>query len=298
MPLRPPARRAVASPLVPLASLLALSLVLTGCGGSGGPDGDGAGGAGTGRAGEGGSGTAREVRPPGADEPFDYQIGGAYDPPAGVRTVIRDRTADPAPGAYNICYVNAYQAQPDAVSWWQRNHPDLLLRDAEGAAVVDEDWREPLLDISTGERRARLARIVGGWIDGCAERGFDAVEADNLDSYLRADGLLDRRQAAAFARLLAERAHRAGLAIGQKNAAEMTGLRDSLGFDFAVAEECGRYDECAVYADAYDDRVLVVEYRRADFTAGCREWGDRLAIVLRDRDVVPAGDPGHVNARC
>ncbi|MFJ2115373.1 endo alpha-1,4 polygalactosaminidase, partial [Streptomyces sp. NPDC087850] len=252
--------------------LVALSLALTGCTDAGT----------TTRATTGTATADRAARPPRANEPFDYQLGGAYDPPEGVRTVIRDRTADPAPGAYNICYVNAYQAQPDAVEWWQKNHPNLLLRHADGTTVIDEDWDEPLLDISTAGRRAQLAELVGAWIDGCADDGFDAVEADNLDSYLRADGLLDRKQATAFARLLAERAHAAGLAIGQKNAAEMTGLRDRIGFDFAVSEECGRYDECDRYADAYDDRVLVIEYRRADFTAVCAQWGERLAIVLRD----------------
>ncbi|MFD6338677.1 endo alpha-1,4 polygalactosaminidase [Streptomyces sp. NPDC060131] len=279
-----------------LASALALALALSGCAASDSADGSGAAPPQTGAS----STTGHAVRPPRANDPFDYQLGGAYDPPDGVRTVIRDRTAapDPDPGIYNICYINAYQTQPDAVAWWRKNHPDLLLRDADGATVIDEDWAEPLLDISTEDRRDRLAGIVGGWIDGCADRGFDAVEADNLDSYLRSDGLLDRAEAAAFARLLAGRAHGAGLAIGQKNAAEMTGVRDEIGFDFAVAEECARYEECDAYAEAFDDRVLVVEYRRADLTAACREWGDRLSVVLRDRDVVPAGEPGHVNARC
>ncbi|MFD3912173.1 endo alpha-1,4 polygalactosaminidase [Streptomyces sp. NPDC058603] len=278
-----------------LASALALALALSGCAASDSADGSGAAPPQTGA-----STTGHAVRPPRANDPFDYQLGGAYDPPDGVRTVIRDRTAapDPDPGIYNICYINAYQTQPDAVAWWRKNHPDLLLRDADGAIVIDEDWAEPLLDISTEDRRERLAGIVGGWIDGCADRGFDAVEADNLDSYLRSDGLLDRAEAAAFARLLAGRAHGAGLAIGQKNAAEMTGVRNEIGFDFAVAEECARYEECDAYAEAFDDRVLVVEYRRADLTAACREWGDRLSVVLRDRDVVPAGEPGHVNARC
>ncbi|MFD7223607.1 endo alpha-1,4 polygalactosaminidase [Streptomyces sp. NPDC056730] len=293
MPFAPAARLSLAPLLAPA---LALALALSGCAASDSADGSGA----APRKTEASATTGHPVRPPRAHDPFDYQLGGAYDPPEGVRTVIRDRTAapDPDPGVYNVCYVNAYQTQPDAVAWWRKNHPDLLLRDADGAIVVDEDWQEPLLDISTDDRRDRLAGIVGGWIDGCADRGFDAVEADNLDSYLRSDGLLDRAQAAAFARLLAGRAHRAGLAIGQKNAAEMTGVRDGIGFDFAVAEECARYEECDVYADAYDDRVLVIEYRRADLTVACREWGDRLSVVLRDRDVVPAGEPGHVNARC
>ncbi|MFE2941821.1 endo alpha-1,4 polygalactosaminidase [Streptomyces sp. NPDC059255] len=294
-----PAARASAAPLLALS--LALVLALTGCGaGPDSPGGSSPGGSSGNAPSKSGSSAApaERVGQPKANDPFDYQLGGAYDPPAGVRTVIRDRTAKPAPGVFNICYVNAYQTQPDAVGWWQKNHPDLLLRDADGDTVIDEDWDEPLLDISTADRRERLAGIVGGWIDGCARDGFDAVEADNLDSYLRSDSLLDREQATAFARLLAARAHRAGLSIGQKNAVEMSGARDAIGFDFAVAEECGRYDECGEYAEAYDDKVLVVEYRRPDFTAACEAWGDRLSIVLRDLDVVPAGEPGHVNERC
>ncbi|WP_446041019.1 endo alpha-1,4 polygalactosaminidase [Streptomyces sp. SID1121] len=274
------------------AALLCLVLLLTGCGGGSG-EGAGAGAS----AGE----TSRAgpvVRPPGAGDPFDYQLGGPYDLPAGVSTVVRDRTAAPAPGAYSICYVNAFQAQPDAVGWWRKHHPDLLLRDADHALVVDEEWDEPLLDVRTADRRRRLAGIVGGWIDGCADRGFDAVEADNLDSYLRSDGLIGRGQAIAFARRLATRAHHAGLALGQKNAAEMTGAGDSVGFDFAVAEECARYDECGAYARAYDDVVLVVEYRKEDFVRACRQWGKRLSVLLRDRDLEPAGRAGHVVARC
>ncbi|WP_243869079.1 endo alpha-1,4 polygalactosaminidase [Streptomyces liangshanensis] len=288
MYVRPVGHRA--APLLAAVTLTCLALLLAGCGS--GPDSGSRPGAGE------STHAGPQVRPPVAGDPFDYQLGGPYDLPAGVGTVVRDRTAAPAPGAYNICYVNAFQAQPDAVGWWREHHPDLLLRDADHALVVDEDWDEPLLDVRTADRRERLAEVVGGWIDGCADRGYDAVEADNLDSYLRSDGLIGRGEAVAFARLLATRAHRAGLALGQKNAAEMTGLRDRIGFDFAVAEECARYDECDTYAQAYDDAVLVVEYRKQDFTRACRQWGKRLAVLLRDRDLEPAGRPGHVAARC
>jgi len=39
----------------------------------------------------------------------DYQLGAAYEPPAGVAVVARDRTADPTPGVYSICYVDGAQ---------------------------------------------------------------------------------------------------------------------------------------------------------------------------------------------
>lgn len=239
----------------------------------------------------------RVVRPT-ADMGFDYQIGGPYRPPSGVRAVARDRTVAPAKGLYNVCYVNAFQAQPDALDWWRERHPDLLLRDGDGDLVIDEDWDEALFDISTAGKRQRLARIVGPWIDGCADDGYQAVEPDNLDSYDRSDGLLDAADAVAFAKLLAGRGHAAGLAVGQKNTAELLPRHATVGFDFAVAEECARYDECGDYASAYDDRVFVIEYRAADFERACRAWGDRLSIVLRDLDVRPAGAKGYVRRAC
>ena len=229
--------------------------------------------------------SSAEPTPLPAGTDVDYQLGGPAYVPDHVGIVVRDRTATPAPGAYNVCYVNGFQTQPDARAFWRR-HGDLLLRDG-GRPVADEAWGEWLLDIRTPAKRERLARIVGRWSDGCARDGFDAVEYDNLDSYSRSKGLLKPRHATAFARLLTARAHDAGLAAGQKNRAGWDGTR--AGFDFAVAEECGRYDECGAYTDVYGDQVLVIEYRRQDFAKTCAAYGDRLAVVLRDRDLTPDG---------
>lgn len=83
------------------------------------------------------------------------------------------------------------------------------------------------------------------------------------------------------------RAHLVGLAVAQKNWAEWDGRR--VGFDFAIAEECGRWRECGSYVDHYVSRVLVVEYRRRDFDRTCSRWGARLSVVLRDRELTPDG---------
>ena len=239
---------------------------------------------------------AATVTPPAADVDWDYQIGGAFPPAPGVGVVARDRAAEPAAGHYNICYVNAFQTQPDERSSW-RDDPErwaLVLTDEEGEPVVDQAWGEWLLDTRTRGSRRSLMAVVGPWIDGCAAAGFQAVELDNLDSWDRSSGLITRRHNKAFARLLTARAHRAGLAVGQKNWAELSPQGPGLGFDFAVAEECSRYDECGRYARAYADRVLVVEYRDRDFARACRAWGSRLSIVRRDVDVSPDG----TNRRC
>ncbi|MFF7368848.1 endo alpha-1,4 polygalactosaminidase [Streptomyces tricolor] len=222
---------------------------------------------------------------------FDYQIGGAYPPPEGVRIVSRDRSDSPAPGLYNICYVNAFQAQPAERASWPA---DLLLRDARGEVVIDEDWNEPLLDIGTPAKRARVAERVNRWIDDCADKGYDAVEPDNYDSYTRSHRLLTAADATAFMALLSRHAHARHLAVAQKNTAELAGQRERAGLDFAVAEECGQYDECEVYAEAFDDRVVDIEYTDGGLRAARARWGDRLSIVRRDRDVSRPGSAGYV----
>lgn len=222
---------------------------------------------------------------------FDYQIGGAYPPPTGVRIVSRDRSAAPAPGLYNICYVNAFQIQPGEEKQWPA---DLLLRDGRGKTVVDSDWDEVLLDIRTPAKRKRAAARVNQWIDGCADKGFDAVEPDNYDSYTRSRNLLTAADATAFITLLSAHAHARHLAIGQKNTVELAGLRKRAGLDFAVAEECGEYDECGAYAKAFDDRVVVIEYTDRGLRKACSGFGDRLSIVRRDVMVSTPGDADYV----
>lgn len=235
------------------------------------------------------SAAAVSLPPPGR---FDYQIGGAYPPPPGTVTVARDRSDPPAPGAYSVCYVNAYQTQPAETAWWRSAHPELVL------PVEDPEWPgEFLLDLSTPDRRAAAAGIVGGWIDGCAAAGYRAVEPDNLDSWTRSGGRLTEADALAFAGLLAARAHRRGLAIGQKNAAELGSRGRAAGLDFAVAEQCQANDECEAYTAGYGTAVLEIEYARAPFLAACAARRGN-PVTLRDRDVLPAGRPGHTDDSC
>jgi hypothetical protein len=283
--------------------LVLIGCGLSGCAGQNPPQGPSAvGAAASGVAGAVGT-PASGWRAPPADSVFDYQIGGVYPPAPGVGIVDRDRAAAPAPGRYTICYVNAFQTQPAENPWWQARHRDLLLTGADGRYVEDPDWPgERLLDISTPERRAELATVVDGWIAGCAARGFQAVEPDNLDSFTRSAGRLSQTDAVAFARLLVEGAHSHGLAIGQKNTVEIAGSgHTDIGFDFAVAEECAVYDECDRYLSGSGDQVYEIEYTDNGVDAyrrACADHGDRISVVLRDRDVVPAGDTGYHDEHC
>ncbi len=269
------------------------AVVLAGCGGSGTgeTDVDAAAGADT------GSGGASLAALPPVGGKLDYQLGGAYTPPTGVQIVSRDRNAATAPGLYNICYVNGFQIQPEEAAMWMTDHPDLILRDAGGAPIIDTEWNEMLIDISTPEKRAAVLAVERPWLTGCHTAGFDAIEIDNLDSYARSTGLLTEDEAVLMLHAIADVTHGEGLALAQKNSSELVARKAELGADFVVSEECDRYSECDTYRAGYGDHVLVIEYRRQDFTTGCSAYPE-LSIVLRDLDLVTPTDTGYVYDGC
>jgi hypothetical protein len=154
-----------------------------------------------------------------------------------------------------------------------------------------------LLDVSTEANRDAVATIVNEWVRGCAAKGFDAVEIDNLDSFSRSGDRLTESDNVAMMRRFADAAHAVGLAAAQKNSAELVGRRAELGTDFVVAEECNRWDECDAYTGAYADHVLVIEYRQADFDAGCTDYPN-LSIVLRDLNLVTPSSGAYVFDTC
>jgi hypothetical protein len=190
--------------------------------------------------------------------------------------------------------VNAFQVQPGEQSQWES---DLLLRDAAGKLVIDVDWGEPLLDIR-GAKAARVAAKVNGWIDGCAAKGYKAIEPDNYDSYERSKSLITTAQARTYLKLLADHAHLKNLAIAQKNTVDLAQYRTSVGLDFAVAEECGQYNECGDYVGYFGNNVIVIEYTNGGRTKACSGFGSTLSIVQRDVDVSTPGTSGYVRKTC
>lgn len=257
-------------------------------------------------------GAAEEWELPTANAKFDYQIGGDYPLPAGVRVVSRDWFIGEAPDtAYGICYVNAFQTQadedgvdrPDEQSNWPQ---ELVLTELGD----DPNWGgEYLIDISTEANREAAAAWVKPMVETCAEKGFKGIEFDNLDSWTRFDGTpvagqvpFEKAEAVAYAALLVADAHELGLAAAQKNTTDLTRseARDRIKFDFAIAEECGRYKECNRYRANYGNLVFVIEYRKKDFRKDCKnkKLRKRLSIVLRDVNVTQPGSPTYVYRAC
>lgn len=238
-----------------------------------------------------------------AEGRIDYQLGGASEPALGVTLVVRDATEQPAPGIPSLCYLNGFQTQPGELESWLADAPEAVLRDAAGDPLIDPNWPdEALLDPRTPEARTAIVARLGPLIEACAERGFVAVEFDNLDSYTRSGEALTADDALALATLLVDRAHEAGLAAGQKNALELgTRGRDEAGFDFAVLEECDRWAECSLATEVYGDQVLNIEYAddlRGTWAEVCARGDVPALTVLRDRMLAPPSSPDHVLDHC
>jgi hypothetical protein len=105
-----------------------------------------------------------------------------------------------------------------------------------------DDWPgERWLDV---RRRDLLAPILTARLDLAKQKGFDAVDFDNVDGYTNETGFpLKAVDQLAFNRWLAEEAHKRGLGVGLKN--DLDQVEDLVeDFDFAVNEQCFQYDEC------------------------------------------------------
>lgn len=227
---------------------------------------------------------------------FDYQLSGDYSPAADVQVVTRDWFAGtPEPGLYNICYVNAFQTQPpddDA-------RPDTREGWPEEVVLPDEDPQWPgefVIDLGTPQLRATAAGFVQQMIDTCVQKGFDAIEFDNLDSYTRFDDLpFGQEEALDYAATITAAAHAANLAVAQKNTVELTRGQalQQVGFDFAVVEECAESTECAAYRGIYELRLLAIEYSTEGMLEACRQFGGGVPVLRRDLNLVKPDDPAY-----
>lgn len=135
-----------------------------------------------------------------------------------------------------------------------------------------------------------LAPIMTARLDECTRKGFDGVEPDNMEIYTNETGFpLTYEDQLAYARWLADQAHRRGLAIGQKNAPDQTKDLVDL-YDFAITEDAFYYEwaeEMLPYIQA-GKPVFAAEYTDwpGDFDAFCqqsRELG--FSTILKHRDL-------------
>lgn len=185
-----------------------------------------------------------------------------------------------AKGKKVICYIS--------VGSWEDWRPDADQFPAEVLGKDYDGWPgEKWLDIRQIEK---LAPIMRARLDLCAAKGFDGVEPDNMEIYTNDTGFpLTYEDQLNYARWLAEEAHARGLAIGQKNASDMTADLVNL-FDFAITEDYFYYEEAEAmrpYLQA-GKPVFAAEYTDlpGDFAAFCRQAKTLgFSLILKNRDL-------------
>lgn len=138
-----------------------------------------------------------------------------------------------AAGKRVICYLNAgvhEPARPDAARF-----PEVT----RGASTGRDGQR--WLDI---RRWDLLGPVLADRFTLCRDKGFDAVDADNVDGHLRQTGFpLTAEDQLTFNRRLAALARDQGLAIGLKNDLEQAVALEP-DFDFAITERCFQQSTC------------------------------------------------------
>lgn len=175
---------------------------------------------------------------------WQWQLSGRID--TSVRAKVYDIDAEvpksvvsrlKKQGRRVICYISAGSFE----NW--RPDAGRFPESVKGRAL--DGWPgERWLDI---RQREVLGPIMARRMDVCRAKGFDAVEADNVDGYSNPTGFpLTGAQQLAYNRMLARLAHARGLAIGLKNDVEQVRALQPY-FDFAVNEECVQYNECGAY---------------------------------------------------
>ncbi len=233
--------------------------------------------------------------------PFHWQLQGTLDVNNAFRVVgadLFDTSTDQvaawrAAGQYPICYINV-----GAVEDW-RDDAKAFPQDVIGAPYWGWDG-ENWLDV----RRFELfANVIRARLDLCRDKGFLAVEPDNIDAFeadqsSKPTGFdITRADQLRYVNWLITEAHTRGLAIGQKNVADLVpDLVDQM--DFALLESAHRLGfmhEFDIYV-SQDKPVFAVEYldEGADANAFCpaaKQHGFQGVIAHLDLDQTPQNCP-------
>ena len=160
-----------------------------------------------------------------------------------------------AQGKHVICYIDVGTAEdfrPDFSSF-----PASVLGRTNG--WPGEHW----LDI---RQLAILEPIMTKRFQMCREKGFDAVEPDNMEGASNNTGFpITAQQQLTYNEWVAGEVHSLGMAVLQKNDGEQT-IEQQPYFDGALSEECNQFHECADF-DPYlsaGKPVLNAEYKLRD----------------------------------
>jgi hypothetical protein len=184
-----------------------------------------------------------------------------------------------AQGRHVICYIDAGTAE--------KFRPDY---DEFPAATLGRSngWPgERWLDI---RQLGAIEPIMAARFRMCREKGFDAVEPDNIEAFANKSGFeISPAQQLTYNEWIANEVHALGMAVLQKNDGEQSAQLQPY-FDGALSEQCNQYKECSDFQPylAAGKPVLNAEYRGkpakfcpADDAAGI--MGARFALSLNGK---------------
>jgi len=138
-----------------------------------------------------------------------------------------------------------------------------------------------------------LAPIMRTRLDMIKEKGFDAVEPDNIDSYTNNTGFdITEQDVINYCKWLADEAHSRGLSIGQKNATELSSqlvdsfdwilLEDAFAENFQEEAQIYITKNKAVFATEYTDRISENDF----LNTICSQASNlKYTAILKERDL-------------
>ena len=185
-----------------------------------------------------------------------YDVDG-FDAPASLVRAMH------AQNTHGVCYIDA--------GTWENWRPDA---GAFPGSVLgaNNGWRgEQWLDI---RQLSILGPIMTARFQMCKDKGFAAVEPDNLDGYSNHTGFpLTAQDQLTYNQWIAQSVHGLGLSVALKNDVGQVGELLS-SFDFAIDEQCFEFREC--------DQVLPFIQRQ--------QSGLRSGVQPRSQPVLSAGE--------
>ncbi len=187
-------------------------------------------------------------------EPVDATDIDGFD--SSVQTVA----AFHARGQHVICYIDVGTAEN-----WRPDYgefPASVLGSSNG--WPGEQW----LDI---RQLSILEPIMTARFQMCKQKGFDAVEPDNMDGYENATGFpITAADQLTYDEWVANEVHSLGMAVLQKNDPDQAGQLEPY-FDGALSEQCNQYSECSEFEPylAAGKPVLDAEYQSSLYPGFC-----------------------------
>jgi hypothetical protein len=163
-------------------------------------------------------------------------------------------------GQRAICYINAG-------TWenWRSDaggFPSSVLGSSNG--WPGERW----LDV---RQLSVLEPIMAARFQMCAQKGFDAVEPDNIDGWGNSTGFpITAGQQLTYDEWVANDVHSLGMAVFQKNDPEQASQLEPY-FDGALDEQCNQYSECSSFQSylSAGKPVLNAEYSSSLYPGFC-----------------------------